>query len=126
MTLPCIMILCLSVTEIIEIIVALLIKLRDKKDLINVFLVNVLTNPLLVSTSYLIFIKCGATSKKIYEIILEILIFLVEGIIYQKYLKYSKINGFLVSLILNLSSYFVGGVLIDLVYKQIINAMFLL
>lgn len=126
MTLPYIMILCLCITEIVEIIVALLIKLRDKKDLINVFLVNILTNPLLVSISYLIFIKYGATSKKIYEIIMEVLIFLVEGIIYKKYLKYNKINGFLVSLILNLSSYFFGGILIDLIYKQIINAMFLL
>lgn len=90
------------------------------------FLVNVLTNPLLVSTSYLVFIKYGAMPKKIYEIIMEILIFLVEGIIYKKYLKYNKINGFWVSLILNLSSYFFGGVLIDLIYKQITGLMLLL
>lgn len=119
MTLPYIMILCLSVTEIIEIIVALLIKIRDKKDLLNVFLVNVLTNPILISTSYLIFIKYGNTSKKIYEIIMEVFIFLVEGMIYKKYLKYNKINGFCVSLILNFASYFMGSAIIDVIYAML-------
>lgn len=113
MTLPYIMILCLGVTEIIEIIVALLIRLREKKDLLNVLLVNVLTNPFLISTSYFIFIKYGNTSKKIYEIIMEVLIFLVEGMIYNKYLKYKKLNAYIVSLILNLSSYFIGGIIIN-------------
>lgn len=113
MTLPYIMILCLIVTEIIEIMVALLIKLKDKKDLINVFLVNILTNPILVSTSYFIFIKYGNINKKIYEIVMEVLIFLVEGMIYKRCLNYKKMNAYIVSFVLNLFSYFVGGIIIN-------------
>ena len=42
---------------------------------------------------------------------MEIMVVIVEGFIYKKYLKYDKLNPFFVSLILNASSYFIGGVI---------------
>ena len=41
----------LVLTIIIEVAVALSLKVRDKKDLLNIVLVNFLTNPLVVSIS---------------------------------------------------------------------------
>ena len=41
-------------------------------------------------------------------IILEILTVIVEGYTYKKVFEYKKINPFLVSLILNASSYLIG------------------
>ena len=113
MFLPYTMIVCLLVTIFIEFIVALILKIFDWKDLVNVILVNILTNPLLVSLLYLVFLKLGSDAKFIFEIIMEIIVLFIEGAIYSKYFKYKKINPYIVSLILNASSYFVGGIVID-------------
>lgn len=116
MALPYVMLLCLTVTIMIELLFALILKIHDKTDLINVVLVNILTNPLLVSTLYLVFLKYGEFAKIVFEIIMEIVIFAVEGTIYKRYLKYNKINPYLISLILNTASYFIGGKIINIIY----------
>ena len=43
------MIICLVATILIECIVAILLRIRNKKDIINIILANILTNPLVVS-----------------------------------------------------------------------------
>ncbi len=113
MSLPYVMILCLTVTILTELLTALILKIYNKTDILNIVLVNILTNPLLVSLLYLVFLKYGVIAKIIFEIAMEILIFIVEGAIYKKYLKYDKINPFLISFILNATSYFIGGKIID-------------
>ena len=105
---PFILIRCLLLTIILELIIALILSVRDKKDLINVILVNVLTNPIVVMTQMILYIKFGYSIEIIGIIILEILAFLVEGLIYKKVLIYNKINPFLLSLLLNASSFFIG------------------
>ena len=57
----------------------------------------------------------------IFEIIMEIIVLFVEGTIYNKYFKYKKINPYLVSLILNASSYFIGGIIIDKILNYLYN-----
>lgn len=113
MFVPCVMIICLTVTILMELLIAFVLQVRDKKDFVNITLANVLTNPLLISTSYLVFFKFGSEIVLMFEIIMEIVIFIVEGVIYNKYLKYRKINPYIVSIILNLFSYFVGSIIID-------------
>lgn len=120
MTLPYIMFLALVVTILLEVLSALIIKIRDNKDIINIILVNVLTNPLLVSITYVIFLKFGEEIQKIVEAVMEITILIVEGILYKKYLKNDKINPFLISFILNLSSYAIGSKIIDKFQQLII------
>jgi len=44
------MLLCLFSTIIIEVLVAILCGVRDKKDILNIILVNAFTNPLVVLT----------------------------------------------------------------------------
>ena len=105
--LPIVIVRNLLFTVIIEILISLFFGYR-KKDLLNVLLVNFLTNPLLNSTVVAINFFGGLKYRNISLIILEILVVVIEGNIYQKYLINRKINGYLLSLILNLSSFGIG------------------
>lgn len=109
--LPIIMLICLTLTIIIELIVAIILKIRDKKDLLNVILVNCMTNPIVVSFPIFFYIRYGVTARKISVIILEIITVFSEGIIYKKYLNYKKINPLVLSFILNVSSYIIGEII---------------
>lgn len=103
-----IMIVSLLATLMIEIVVALCLGIRDKKDLINVLIVNVMTNPLVVSIAFMVNLRHGLMMKRIAMIILEFLALIGEGFVYKRVLEYKKINGYLVSLILNVTSYLLG------------------
>ena len=112
---PIVMLRCLVITLVIECLIAIILGYR-KRDLLNVFLVNVLTNPLVNSISIAINYHYGLKYRNIALIILEALAFLVEGFIYFKCLRKRKINGFILSLILNLGSYLTGLLVNYLIY----------
>lgn len=113
--LPLIMLICLSSTIMIELIMSLLLGIRNKKDILNVILVNIMTNPLVVSIlMYITYNRLFNTTISI--IILEILVILTEGFTYKKVLIFDKINPYVLSLILNISSYFIGRVLNNIIY----------
>ena len=109
--LPSIMIFCLLATIIIEVTISFILKVRDKKDYINIVLVNIITNPLLVSITTLILYRFGLNWRKVSVIIFEIIVVFVEGYIYKKYINYNKIRPCMLSLILNASSYLIGNVI---------------
>lgn len=106
--LPIIMIRCLIGTIIVEAVVALIIGIRMKNDLINIILVNILTNPLVVSISFALNVFWGLAARNICLIILEIVAIIIEAIIYCKYLTFKKLNPYLLAVVLNLSSYLIG------------------
>ena len=81
--LPIIMVKCLICTIIIELLIALILKIKDKKDLINIVLVNIVTNPIVVSFPIYIMILYGIKARIITLIILEILTVIIEGFIYS-------------------------------------------
>ena len=108
---PFILIKCLLLTITIELIIALILGVRDKKDIINVILVNVITNPIVVMSQILLYLRFGYIIETIGVIVLEILVVPVEGLIYKKVLDYKKINPILLSLILNMSSLLIGGLI---------------
>lgn len=113
--LPLIMLICLSSTIVIELIMSLLLGIRNKKDILNVILVNIMTNPLIVSIlMYITYNRLFNTTISI--IILEILVILTEGFTYKKVLTFDKINPYVLSLILNITSYFIGGLLNNIIY----------
>lgn len=113
--LPLIMLICLSSTIVIELIMSLLLGIRNKKDILNVILVNIMTNPLVVSIlMYITYNRLFNTTISI--IILEILVILTEGFTYKKVLTFDKINPYVLSLILNISSYFIGELLNNIIY----------
>ena len=113
--LPKVMIISLTCTLVIEISIAFILRYRGK-DLLNVLLVNILTNPLLNSVIVAINYYYGLKARNISLYIFEVLVVLVEGFIYHKYLERRKINGFLLSLILNVSSYVLGLLINEIIY----------
>ena len=113
--LPLIMLICLSSTIMIELIMSLLLGIRNKKDILNVILVNIMTNPLVVSIlMYITYNRLFNTTITI--IILEIIVIITEVLTYKKVITFYKINPYVLSLILNISSYFIGRVLNNIIY----------
>ena len=108
---PIIMVKCLLITVIIEVIVGIILKVKEKKDFLNIILVNFMTNPIVVTFPVYINIRFGLLERNFAVLILEILTVIIEGTIYKKYLKYDKINPYIMSLILNLSSYIIGDII---------------
>ena len=114
--LPKIMLISLSCTIVIELIFALVIGVKSKRDFLNIVLVNLLTNPIVVSVPYFLNIRYGLLERNIALASLELLTFVTEGIIYKKYLEYKKINSFILSFMFNLASYFIGNIINLLIY----------
>ncbi len=105
------MIICLFLTIIIEGIVAVLLKVRDKKDFINIILVNCMTNPLVVTIPMYLNISYSYIYGMISYFLLEVFAVISEGYVYKKYLNYTKINPFLFSFILNFISFLLGEIM---------------
>lgn len=100
---------CLLLTIVIEVIIGLILKIRNKKDIVMIILINVITNPIAV------FIYSRIINDELRTIILliiEIIVVLVEGTFYRKVLNYKKIPPYLLSSILNLCSYLIGTIII--------------
>ncbi len=110
--LPIIMLRSLLCTIVIECIIGLIIGIRNKKDILNIILVNIMTNPIVVSFPIYALVRMHSLSARYYSlVILEIFAVLSEGFVYSKVLNYKKINPFHISLILNLGSYLIGEVI---------------
>ena len=113
--LPKVMAISLAITIIIECSIGVLFGYR-KKDLINILLVNILTNPLLNSIVVAVNYYYGLMWRNIVLAVLEISVVFIEGMIYQKYLEKRKINGYLLAFILNVSSFFLGMIINEIIY----------
>lgn len=111
------MLLCLFFTLLIELLFAFILKLRNKRDYLNIILVNIITNPILVISTYIIGVLYGNSIKDSTTYILEILVVIVEGFIYKKFLDYKKIDGYFLSFILNACSYLIGLVISSIIYQ---------
>lgn len=81
------------------------------KDLLLIFLVNVLTNPVLGLILDGIYLGLGIFPGWEILLPLETLVVLTEGWLYRGRLSRERVNPFLLSLILNAASYF-GGMLL--------------
>lgn len=97
----------LLLTLVIELLLALLLGVQKGRDFLLVFLVNVVTNPLIgISLDvYYVFV-----SMPPYWLIiaLEVCVVLGEWALYRGRLNYRKLPPFLFSLILNAASYLIG------------------
>ena len=109
--------LCLVLTEILELGTAFLLGVRDKYDFAIIALANVLTNPAL---NVILAFFASLTPVPIWLpfAVLEILVVLVEGAVYKKYLDFRKVPPYLLSLILNVVSLFIGSPLVYLIVNR--------
>ena len=112
---PLIMLYCLGTTIVIEGVLAFLCGVRKLSDQLIVLLVNVLTNPLLVSTGYLILLRFGRTAYDIATAAMEIAVVFIEGLVYKKILTDRK-HPLLLSLFLNAGSLLIGLGLNQLIF----------
>lgn len=106
----------LALTLVIELSVALLLKVRNKFDIVYIALINCVTNPLInvIYAGIIIFFKVPAGSfiRYIAVFILELFVWLSEGLFFKKMLEYKKLPGLLLSLILNLTSFLLGLIIL--------------
>lgn len=108
------LLICYVLTVVIEAAFAFIFSVRTARGQLIVFLANTITNPLL---NCIITVVTFFISPSLYYYLiapLEILVVIVEGIIYSKTLSV-KINPFLLSLILNICSYFIGSGILEII-----------
>lgn len=100
----------LTATIALEVMTAILLGFRTKWQIGLVVLVNILTNPLLHLLAGLVYILAGRSLMRIAVFaVLEPLVILTEGWIYQRGLELS--HPYRASLIMNLVTIIIGGVL---------------
>ena len=110
---------CLLLTIILEELSALMIGIRKGFDLTVILFVNVLTNPLVVFTG-LMMAEYTNVPRAVYITLLEIAVFITEALIYKKLLYAKKHSPFIVSLVLNCVSFFIGTTIGGLIFKLIL------
>ena len=108
------LIVCLFLTLILEEITALIVGVRKGFDLIVILFTNLLTNPIVVYSGILL-ASFTKIPRPVYTIFLELAVFITEALIYKKLLFTKKPSPFLLSLILNCVSFFVGTTLSSLI-----------
>lgn len=99
----------LVITEILELAASACFPKRNLHDFIVVFLVNIITNPVVVYLTF--WFGHRLMPYYLWVIMIESTVWISESLIFRKCLK-EKHNPFLYSFVLNASSYF-GGMLLD-------------
>lgn len=100
------MIISYLVTVIVETIAALIWKIKDIKLLAGILLVNTITNPLINIICFISCLRMPHVYANGFEYLIEVAVFLIEGLLFWKVLKLKY--PFLVSLSLNAASYGIG------------------
>ncbi len=108
------LLICYVLTVVIEAAFAFILSVRTGYGQLIVFLANTITNPVL--NCILTVVSFYLSPEYYYYLIvpLEILVVVVEGLIYRNNLKL-KINPFLLSLILNVCSFFIGSGILEII-----------
>ncbi|MBO4399721.1 MAG: hypothetical protein J5795_06275 [Lachnospiraceae bacterium] len=92
----------LVATLIIEVPLAILLGVRNRKDIGLVFWLNCLTNPVLVTILYLLTLtSLGDPVVNGILFLSEIVVVVTEGMVYRRYLQRKPMNPFLLSFLLN-------------------------
>lgn len=108
------LIVCLILTLVLEEITALIVGVRKGFDLTVILFSNLLTNPVVVFSGMLL-ASFTNIPRPVYIIVLELAAFITEALIYRKLLFTKRPSPFLLSLILNSVSFFVGTTLSSLI-----------
>ena len=106
--LPRIMARCLVCTVLIEAAGAAVLGVRDKRDFLNVILVNVMTNPVVAVLPVYMNIRYGIGARHAALAALEAFAVLSEAAVYKRFLRYEKLRPLVLSIVLNAMSYFCG------------------
>lgn len=108
--LPFIMLKALCLTIMIECAAGWILGVRGRHDQGIIVLVNLLTNPLVVSLGAAVLFFAGREYLMPATIAMEIMAVIAEGLIYKRHLTV-KTDPFVLSLICNMSSYLIGVII---------------
>ncbi len=113
------LIISLILTIFIELLISILIGIRKRNDIISIIAVNILTNPMVVFISNVL--KSFKIALLYWGIvaIIELIIFFIEGKIYEKVLNFKKLSGFKLSFINNLISFTIGVIIVILLNTNV-------
>ncbi len=106
----------LSMTLVIEVIIAICLKIRDKEDLKVIIFANILTNPVVVFCTNLVFTFCSQYVHVITVIIFEILAVIVEYKLYKEFLNFKEKSPLYISIVSNVFSFSIGLIIDKLIF----------
>ncbi len=106
---------CFALTVIIEAVFAFVFGVRSGYGQLVVLLTNAITNPVLNCVLTVVSFYLPRSFYYVFLIPLEVLIVIIEGFIYKKLLTV-KLNPFILSLLLNLCSFFLGNIIYKIVF----------
>lgn len=92
----------------IELLISIIIGIRKRNDIITIIAVNTLTNPTVVFIANVLNNYEFVLLYWIIVLLMEIIVVLIEGKIYEKILSFKQIPGFLLSFINNIISFEIG------------------
>ena len=110
---------CLLLTIVFEEAIALVVGVRKGFDLAVILFANTLTNPIAVFSDMSLQ-AYTSIPRPVYVAIIELAVFITEALIYRKLLYTKKPSPFLLSLILNCVSFFIGTTLSSLILGLLI------
>ncbi len=95
-------------TLTIELLISIVLGIRKKEDIKVIICANVCTNPVIVYITNCIMLLNNMVLYFAIVIFLEIIVVIVEYIIYKKCLRFDKISPFIISLVNNVISFGIG------------------
>lgn len=110
------LIISLLLTIIIEISISFIIGIRNIEDLKVVLWVNVLTNPVVVYISNFLKLFNNNVMYIILVCIMEVVVIIVEFVIYKKHLDYKEKSPLLISIINNIVSFSLGIIISKIIF----------
>lgn len=110
------LIISLILTLIIEVSISFIIGVREKEDLKVVLWVNILTNPVVVYIANCVKLLNNNLIYNIIVTIMEIIVIVVEFILYKKYLEYKGKSSLLISSVNNIISFSLGIIISKIIF----------
>ena len=95
----------------IESLVSIIIGIRKSNDIITIIAANTLTNPTVVFIANVLYNYELVLLYWIIVILMEVIVVVIEGKIYEKILSFKQISGLLLSFINNIISFGIGLVI---------------
>lgn len=105
----------LLIVFVTELPLALLLGARSPKKITSVALINIITNPAIVYISLLTLFFAGEWHTPVL-IILEIAVLFIEGFTFSKFKTFDKKNPYLISIVLNATSFITGEIIEKVFY----------
>ena len=106
----------LSMTLVIEVIIAICLKIRDKEDLKVIIFANILTNPVVVFCTNLAFTFGSQITYIVTVIIFEILAVITEYKLYKEFLIFKEKSPIYISIISNIFSFSIGLIIDKIIF----------